>query len=433
MKKTACTLLFAAALAAIAPSAAMAEGDTVYDPAKQHAYVNELTLDKVDALDLDTVLERALNNSFNLRLLELKAAAQDSKAKDLDEQRDALPGIPSPSGRLPVTASELAAATGIPAPNPATDLWLGPAIMTNTAVNQAIGGIGQIAGGINAMLSQQREQMKEAAHQLRNDRNNTYMQSEEAKTGVKLQMTAQYAGLLGQKKQIEFMHAYQAVLNKEQLRTTLLQQQGLASRDDVDTVTRAVYKQRDDIGQLENNYKLSLVQLSFDIGIAYNPDIVLKDIEPIVPKPVVRPDTATVVQNTYEMKIAAGNMDEAIWQAQATSDRTAPGQQYYNINVGIAGVQNSQKQVELSKKIEAAYSELENAYQACLTEQRNVDDAKADYRKMQQRYSIGVVSRHDLNKFALKVQQSETALYAAKLKYYVLSEKAAAMNDGFVQ
>lgn len=52
---------------------------------------------------------------------------------------------------------------------------------------------------------------------------------------------------------------------------------------------------------------------------------------------------------------------------------------------------------------------------------------------MKFRYEVGVISKHDLNKFQIKVDQNETTLAAAKLKYYVLKEKAKAMDTGFIQ
>lgn len=79
------------------------------------------------------------------------------------------------------------------------------------------------------------------------------------------------------------------------------------------------------------------------------------------------------------------------------------------------------------------YNDATNAYQAVLTEQRNINDVQADLEKMKFRYSVGVISKHDLNKFKIKVRQNETALAAAKFKYYMLKEKAKAIDTGFIQ
>ncbi|MFC0211254.1 TolC family protein [Paenibacillus chartarius] len=395
----------------------------------QNMYVNDAEPDHLDTLDLDTVLERAMNNTYNLNLLLLKAAAQDSKQKDLDQQRADMPGVSVPSGHLPATPAEIASVPGMPVLDPAVAPWI---IMTNTGVNQLTGGAGQLAGGMGQILSAQRNQMKETAHQLGTDRDNTYLQSDEAKAGVRLQLTGQYVQLLAQSKQIEFMNSYKAVLEKELLRTTLLQEQGLASADDVQNVVRAMNKHKDDLTMLTNNHRLALAQLCLDIGVAYDPAIVLKEIGDIPVEPVMRDDTIELLKNSYGMKIAANNIDEAVWQQQYSVTKTTYGETYLGVNGAISMQKNNQARLELTKKIETAYNELENAYQACLAEKRGLNELKQDLAKMESRYEAGVISKHDVHKFALKVQQSETSTYAAKMRYYVLLQKVKEMKAGAI-
>lgn len=426
---------FCAALLIAAAIQPAVYAETATEDPKQNLYLNAPALEAVASIDLPTVLDRALKDSNNLELLTLKYAALSSKEQDLNAQRSNLYSAVFTGGHLPDTPQELVAgmnAQGVMV-NPAENLWLGPmTTVTNKAVNQLIQGMGAMTEGMNEIIRQQREQMKTTAHQLSTDQRNTLLQKDEATEGIRLQTTAQYVQLLGMKKQLAFMQEYETVLEQEVKKATLFRDQGLASNEDVLTATKALNKHRDDLALLKQNYKLALVQLSFDIGIAYNPSLEVKDIENMTVEPVKRADTEVILKNAYQMKMSANNIDEAVWQQSNTVTENTYGETYLGVNTAISGTKNEQLQLELTKKIEAVYTEAENAYLAYTTELRNTADVKADLNKMKLRYDVGVMSKHDLQKFELKVRGQETTLEAAKLKYFVLREKALAMEKGFI-
>ncbi|GGA11215.1 hypothetical protein GCM10008018_65470 [Paenibacillus marchantiophytorum] len=430
MKKTLISL--SAALLLLSSTQAISYADTVQDP-NQNVYVNVDVLDTVSAIDLTYVLDKALKDSHNLALLTLKYAAQGSKKADLESQMDTMGSASFTPGHLPSTVAEVTN-TGNPLlPNLTDPIDIAWTVTQNNVMNQMMQGMGALAGGMNTIISAQRAQMKTAAHQLGTDQRNSLLQTDEAKAGIRLQTIAQYVQLLGQKKQLDFMNDYAAVMEKDLLRATLFAQQGLASSDDVQTVQKAINKQKDDIATLLNNYRLGLVQLSTDIGISYDPNLVIKDIETILLDPITETDTTTLLKSSYQMKSSGNNMDEAVWETGHTVTQNTYGDTYLGVNLAINGQKNEQTKLELTKKIQTTYHDAKNAYQAVLTEQRNVTDIQADLAKMKFRYDVGVLSKHDLNKFQLKVQQNETTLTAAKLKYYVLKEKAKAMDTGFIQ
>ncbi|NOV02446.1 TolC family protein [Paenibacillus planticolens] len=429
MKKT--LISFSTAMLLLS-SSALAYADTVQDP-DQNVYVNVDILETVSSVDLDYVLDKALKDSHNLAMLTLKYAAQGSKKGDLEEQMDAMGSASFTSGHLPSTPAEVTN-TGNPLlPNLTDPTDIAWTVMQNNAMNQMMQGMGALAGGMNAIISSQRAQMRTAAHQLGTDQRNSLLQTDEAKAGIRLQTIAQYVQLLGQQKQLAFMNEYESVMEKELLRATLLSQQGLASSEDVLTAQKAINKQKDDTVILLNNYRLGLVQLSTDIGISYDPNLVLKDIDAISVQPVAETDTMTLLKSSYQMKASGNNMDEAVWETGHTVTQNTYGETYLGVNLAITGQKNEQTKLELTKKIQSTYNDAKNAYAAVLTEQRNLTDVQADLQKMKFRYDVGVISKHDLNKFQLKVDQNETTLAAAKLKYYVLNEKAKAMDTGFIQ
>ncbi|MEC0269118.1 TolC family protein [Paenibacillus anseongense] len=429
MKKT---LISLSAALLLLSSSAYVYADSLLDP-DQNVYVNEDVLETVSSVNLDYVLDKALKDSHNLSLLALKYAAQGSKKSDLEQQMDNMSSASFAPGHLPSTPEEVTN-TGNPLlPNltePADIAWT---VMQNNAMNQMMQGMGALAGGMNAIISAQRAQMNTAAHQLGTDQRNSLLQTDEAKAGIRLQTIAQYVQLLGQKKQLAFMQEYKGVMEKELLRATLLSQQGLASSEDLLTAQKAINKQKDDTAILLNNYRLGLVQLSTDIGISYDPNLILQDIDSISVQPIAETDTMTLLKSSYQMKSSANNIDEAVWETDHTVTQNTYGETYLGVNVAINGQKNEQMQLDLTKKIQSTYNDAKNAYAAVLTEQRNLTDVQADMKKMKFRYEAGVISKHDLNKFQIKVDQNETTLAAAKLKYYVLTEKAKAMDTGFIQ
>ncbi|WP_372814472.1 hypothetical protein [Paenibacillus sp.] len=199
--------------------------------------------------------------------------------------------------------------------DPATELWIGPmTTVTNKAINQVIQGVGAVTSGLNEMLSQQRYQMRSTAHQLETDRFNTYHQYAEAKEGIRLRQITHYVHLLGMKKQLSVMNEYEQTVRAELNRAMRLRELGLASDEDVVEAERALSKQADQAKQLEESFRLALIQLSFDIGIAYNPDLVIRDIEGIVVDPLERVDTKTLLEQAYQVKIASNSLDETMWQ-----------------------------------------------------------------------------------------------------------------------
>lgn len=426
---------FCAALLIAAAVQPAVYAETVTEDPKQNLYLSAPVLETVASIDLPSVLERALTDSNNLQLLLLKYAALNSKEQDLKAQRESLVGGSFTGGHLPDTPEEMVAgmnAQGL-AVDPADNLWLGPVTtVTNKAINQLIQGMGTMSAGMNEIIQQQREQLKTTAHQLSTDQRNALLQKDEAVEAIRLQTTAQYVQLLGLKKQLAFMQDYASVLDKEVKKAMLFREQGLASNEDVLTATKALNKHKDELALLNQNYKLALVQLSFDIGIAYNPSLEVKDIANVTVEPVQRADTETILKNAYQMKMSANNIDEAAWQQSNTVTQNTYGGNYLGVNLAISGMKNEQTQLELTKKIEAVYTEAENAYLAYTTEARNTAEVKADLNKMKVRYDAGVLSRHDLQKFELKVRGQETTLEAAKLKYFVLREKARAMEKGFI-
>ncbi|MFD1952757.1 TolC family protein, partial [Paenibacillus thailandensis] len=157
--------------------------------------------------------------------------------------------------------------------------WLGPVVENNAITNGLMQGMIGMIEGMNGLIASQRNQAEVAAKQMENNRANTELDQAEAKEGIALQMTGQYIQLLGERKQIELLEDYIEVLEGDVAKAEALQQAGMASADDIEQLQRQIAAQKDSLKTVSNNYQLGLVQLSFDLGIAYNPDVSLEPVE----------------------------------------------------------------------------------------------------------------------------------------------------------
>lgn len=407
------------------------DDDADKDEYKELSQITVPSLDKLDQIDLPTVLKRSLDSSRNLKLLALKLQYLNEKQDDLDKQYSTMQEGKAGSVHLPVNAQEFMLDTNYKIEKP--DVWMGPVAETNTVVNQVVYGQGQIVEAINKFVLDSRDKLKIGSDQAGAEMLNTSYQTSEAREGIQLLETSLYVQLLSLKKQTELLTDYQSVLQKDLDAAKILNQMGMSTPEDIRTLEKALNKQKDDIQTARNNYRLALAQLAFDIGIEYNPDIKVLDIKDLERGTIKRKETEELLTNAYQMKIAQNNLNESIIEKQDTEIKNRYQEKALKTNVEITKEKILQARIDLGKKIEATYSDAQNSYEAMQTELRNNSDTKTDYDKMSQRYNAGVISKHDLNKFSFKLRQSDTMLQLSKMKFYVLSQKVAAMENGFIQ
>lgn len=398
-----------------------------------NSFVETDELKSVAELDLDTALSLATEDSVNLGLLELKYKALEAKQKDLEKQEEDLETTDQNIYLLPDTPEELMEQYNLSAEEAASQLWLGPAIETNTVVNQVTAGMNGLSEGMNELILSQRNQAKVAAKQMENDKWNTELDQAEAKEGITLQMTAEYVQLLAQQKQLALAEQYAGVLESDLARAQKLEAAGLSSEDDIDELENSIATQNEQIQTLKNKYTLGLVQLSFDLGIAYNPDLVLKDIDYDVPASAERLDTETILASSFEMKRLYNDINQAEWEQKYTSTSNNYGDNYLAVNVKIAEQQAEQAKIDLGKQIEAVYTSADNAYQSYASQLRISEQGQSDHEKMKARYKAGLISKHDLTKFEFQLAQNDTKTEVAKLQAFVASRQIAAMENGFIQ
>lgn len=389
------------------------------------------SLDRVDEIDLDTVLKRSVEDSHNLQLLSLKLKYLGEKHIDLLTQYEDLSEGEAASVHLPTTPEEFMKDPNYIIPKP--DVWMGPMAETNTVVNQVVYGIGETVGAINRIVADSRDKLNIGAHQVQAEEANTAFQKTASIEGVKLQETALYVQIVSLNKQIRLLEDYQGVIQKDLDAAKVMNESGISATEDIRTLEKALNKQKDDIRTARNNYNLALAQLAFDIGIEYNPSLKLADITDVDQGLFSRKNSEDLLAEASDMQIAKSNLAEALFEKDSTDLKNTFQQDSLYTNIDISKEKILQTRVDLSKKIENTYNDAQNAYDTVQTELRNNADTKTDVEKMTKRFEAGVISKHDLDKFSFKLRQSGTMLSIAKLKYYVLTKKISAMDKGFIQ
>lgn len=400
------------------------ELETVYRP----------KLDKLDHLDYDTVFRRATENSENLNLLRLKSKALSEKRGDLQEQMDQMQKGVYQTVTLPTTPDEIKTRYSLPEPDPSAPyLWMGSVAETNAVVNKVMQGQGQMIAALNESMDKSREQLLSQISQSEIERNNTNQQLNDLQVGAGLQVTMQYVQLLSLKEQKQFMTDYLNILQKDiEIANTMLQV-GIGTADSVRKAEQALVKQKDDLAAVQRNYQLTLVQLSFDIGIEYDPEISVEAMPLPAVEPAVRQSSDELVDLSNAMIAARDNLKQTRLERDESRPNNGFQQGYKETNIDIAEKRVAQLEIDLRKKIEATYAEAENNYQSLLIAEQNVKDLQTDAYNMNMRLAGGVISARDNEKFQTKVRQTEMMRNLAHLKYAASIQKITAMEQGLIQ
>jgi len=400
------------------------------------SFVASRQLVAMSRLNLSDVQSRALTDSFNLALLRIKLHALTSKRAELRTQANNISASrPTDSYLLPDTPEKILGNENYQIPPDAAPeqlYWLGPIIEANTVVNGLMSGVKEIINGMNDLLKSQRDELGITVKQLERDGWNTEIELEEAKEGIKLQVTGQYVQLLALKEQMKLHEEALQLLIKEQDRLQAMQVQGVAAADERRGLQLEISKQTRALEVERTNYRLALLQLCFDIGIRYDPDIILDDItlnEVTLPN---RKDAAEILARSYEMKRKWNELKQASWEHSNLKTSNSYEKSYLSANVQAANSQSEQVNTQLTKHIQATYAEAENAYQVYKTAQLEASDAATDYDALQRRLQLGIVPLHDLNQSSYKRQQADTKVNLLRLQYFTITCKVEVMERGFI-
>lgn len=400
------------------------------------SFIDSGTLMNIKRLDLDTVLKLSLDHSLNYRLLTYKLTAVKLNEGSLRKQQKELNSASGGAGssyRLPESIEEMQEKYGEIPEEMLPSLY--PTLETNMVVNQLLNGVGDIADAMNKQLQGQRDQLIAALKQVEMEQSNTVLDLEEARIGIKLQVTSQYAELLSLDKQRTVAEKYLEVLKADLKKAELMQEMGMTSAVKVTEAQREIQKQEQQLEGLKSKYELALVQLCFDLGIAYDPNIELADLPDFTPQPISRLTRERILEKSFEMKRQWNSIILAKHQeshTRATSASNDDQKDLLELNVRIAEQQAEKTRIELNKKIDELYSNADLAYKAYENAENDYNNAKQDNIHMTKRYDNGLVSRHDYDKSTFILTQQELAKELVRIQLYVVERSVEALEEGFI-
>lgn len=347
----------------------------------------------VDSLSLEKVIDLAINDSYNLELLQLKYKVLDQQNASLGI--DYVDYLNSPANMLQY-------------------------VTTNRSNEVTL-----------SQSSQQGTTLESNIRDLDTQKLNTQLQVDEAKEGTRLAMTGQYVQLLSYKKQIALSEQNLTVLNRDVQRAQVLQSLGSGTQEDIDKANRALQTEQDNLTSLKDTYQKTLATLCYDLGIVYNPDLPLEDIT-VNLEPVPEVNADTLLSKSYQIQSLGNSLAKAQTDEDKAITRNSFEDQTQKTNTQIAAQQLEQSKVTYAKAIETNLQDMDTALKAVDTAQRQAKDVTVDGVNMQIRYNAGVVTKYDLDKYQYNVTAAQTKAELTQLQYYVQKAKVDAMDKGYI-
>ncbi len=346
----------------------------------------------VDSLDLDKVIDLAINDSYNLQLLQLKYRVLDQQNASLGlnyvDYLNASPGLQY--------------------------------VTTNRSNEVSL-----------SQGSQTGQTLETNIRDLDNQKLNTQLQVDEAKEGTRLAMTGQYVQLLSTQKQIALSEEYIGVLTRDVQRAQTLQSLGSGTQEDIDKANRALQAEQDNLTKLKDSYQQTLETLSYDLGIVYNPNIQLKPLE-VKLDPVPTVDADTLLGKSYQIQSLGNSLNKAREDEEKAITDNSFQDQANKATTAIAEQQVEQGKITYAKAIQSNLQDMDTAYKAVQTAQREAQDTTVDGVNMQIRYNAGVVTKYDLQKYQYQVDATQAKAELTGLQYYVQKAKVDAMSKGYI-
>ncbi|ANF95944.1 hypothetical protein AR543_07940 [Paenibacillus bovis] len=347
---------------------------------------------KVDSLNLEKVIDLAINDSYNLELLQLKY-------KVLDQQNASL-GIDY-----------------VDYTNASPGLTYTPKKGSNEV---------ELSQG-----SQTGQTLEDNLRDLDTQKLNTQLQVDEAKEGTRLAMTGQYVQLLSYQKQISLSQEHIQVLTRDLQRAQTLQSLGSGTQEDIDTADRALKTEQDNLTTLKDTYQKTLATLCYDLGIVYDPNLPLEPIK-VTLEPAPKVDADTLLGKSYQIQ----SLGNSVAKARTDEDKKITGnsfdEQALKATRQIAEQQLEQGKVTYAKAIQTNLQDMDTAFKDVQTSQRLAQDANVDGVNMQIRYNAGVTTKYDMEKHQYQVDAAQAKAELTLMQYFVQQAKVKAMSNGYI-
>lgn len=264
------------------------------------------------------------------------------------------------------------------------------------------------------------------------------MQEEEAKEGVRVMLTSNYTELLLLQEQINFTKKSLQNSINDVNKHQLLYKLGRVSQEKLDNVQIAKENVESQLEQQEKSYGQTFADLSFKIGLAYQPDIVIKPIG-FEPVDIDKPEGySSLIENSYKMKRTKQSLEFAIldrndvYKEFDQGDATIYDKVDQDYKVKIAEQTMASTRDDLQTSIEQLYRNAEDSYSSYKEAVRQLEIKKKELEVLQIRYKLGRVSKYEYEQAQIGLQQAELRVYEAKVQNYTIQQSIQALQKGYI-
>ncbi|MFC3884786.1 TolC family protein [Bacillus songklensis] len=266
-------------------------------------------------------------------------------------------------------------------------------------------------------------------------------QEEEVKEGVRLMLTSSYTNILLLQEQMgvtkkSLQSAINAV-NKAQRLYDL----GRVSKEAVRQAQLARENVEKQLKDQEKSYGHTVADLSYEIGVAYNPNVIMKPIEFKATDFAQPTDISFLIEHSFKMKKAQKDLESAILERDNVYKDYENGdakvtiydkaQQDYQVKIAEESFASTKDHIATA--IKQLYQAGEDSYSSYEEAVRQLENKRKDLNGLTIRYKLGRVSKYDYEQAQLGLEQAELKVFTAKVQNYTIQQSIAALQRGYVQ
>lgn len=383
-------------------------------------------LEQINKLTLDDVIKRGTENSKNLTVLALNLEATNQQLLDTEFN----------VGDVKWDIKDLE--------DTLDDLKDARKDMTDT--NQKIyNGQQRIAiqDSLDA-LNDQIQVLELAVKQLKSGELQMQLQQEEAKEGVRLMLTSSYASILMLQEQIDFTKKAITSATADVKKAQRMYDYGTGSKEAVRKAQVSEKNLKKKLEKLQKQYNHDVANLSFNIGVAFNPNVVVEPIAYTASEGKKPESLTSLVENSFKVKNAKQSYETAKITYEDTlrefeeDDKVGSKVSTYEVEQYKLKMQAAEETIAKTKDdvetaLEKLYYNADNSYFDYQEALRNAEDIKQDLRALKVRYKYGYISKRDYESAKLQLEQANLNTYLANMQNFLVKESIKASEVGYIQ
>lgn len=384
------------------------ENGELVEDADSEEVIEEIELELIDSLSLETVLELALEDNYNLLLLNYQLELLESQTggtnKNYSETAFDIRDLERTKKRLQKSGSSGTFAERL-----------------------------QIQNQLEA-LQDKIDMVEDALDKVESGQISLIYSEEEAKANIKMATTATYTQLLIAAEQQELKKKALKVKEKEVAKKKRQYDLGVLSRDDHSKELREIERQEIQLELDKKEWDKNLAEFTLDLGVVYHPDLTLQPLNldelKLVEQQLTTPE---LIENSFKYKSQVEAIELAEKQrVRVHDDKDSESYDKTQADLSVKIEKEKLEQLKLSAvtSIRQLFYDVEDGYQAILDAERELKFAQEDHKTLKRRFELGLVAYVDYELASIRVDQAELARDVAKESYFLMTKKVELLEAG---